>query len=142
MVQILLEQTAKKFINLFKPTRKQKLATCLQMRTLNGSSFLQNSRHMGELWEAAVKSCKYHSKEIMGNTRFTFEEVTMVFSQIEACLNSRPLATMSTDIDPTDLQSLTPVHFLVGESLMSLPDIDITVPINRLNRWQMIQETL
>lgn len=47
---------------------------------------------------------------------------------------------MSTD--PMDLQPLTLAHFLIGEPLTSLPDVNITeTRINRLNRWQMIQRS-
>jgi len=97
-----------------------------------------SSPHMEGLWEAGVKSCKYHLKRVMGNALFTFEELTTALSQIETCLNSRPLSSMSTD--PMDLQPLTPAHFLIGKPLTSLPDVNITeTRINRLNRWQMIQ---
>lgn len=100
-----------------------------------------SSPHMGGLWEVAVRSCKYHLKRVMGNVLFTFEELATALSEIEACLNSRPLSAMSTDL--MDLEPLTPAHFLVGGPLTSLPDIEITeVPINRLTRWQMIQRTL
>lgn len=76
----------------------------------------------------------------MGNALFTFEELTIALSQIEACLNSRPLSSMS--MDPMDIQPLTPAHFLIGESLTSLPDVSVMeIPINRLDRWQMIQRT-
>lgn len=96
------------------------------------------SPHMGGLWEAGVKSCKYHLKRVMGNALFTFEELSTVLIQIEACLNSRPLAPMSTD--PADLQPLTPAHFLVGESMTSLPDTDVTdIQLNRLDRWHLVQ---
>lgn len=92
-----------------------------------------NFHHMGRLWEAGVKSYKYHLKRVMGNAYFTFEEVTTVLAQIEACLNSRPLSPMSSD--PMDLQPLIPAHFLIGESLSSLPELDVTaIPTNRLSR--------
>lgn len=100
-----------------------------------------NSPHMGGLWEAGVKSCKYHLRRVMDNAQFTFEELSTVLVQIEACLNSRPLSSMSDDL--MDLQPLTPAHFLVGESLNSLPELDLTeIPLNRLSHWQMIQRTL
>lgn len=82
------------------------------------------SPHMGGLWEADIKSCKHHLKRVMGNALFTFEELSTALIQIEACLNSRPLAPLSTD--PDNLQPLTPAHFLVGESMTSFPDTDVT----------------
>ncbi|XP_036147477.1 uncharacterized protein LOC118647191 [Monomorium pharaonis] len=94
--------------------------------------------HMGGLWEAGVKSCKYHLKRIVGETRLTYEELNTVLVQVEACMNSRPLSQLSSH--PNDMQPLTPAHFLIGEPLTNLPDIDLTdAPVNRLKRWQLIQ---
>ncbi|XP_071573943.1 uncharacterized protein [Temnothorax nylanderi] len=99
------------------------------------------SPHLGGLWKAGVKSCKYHLKRVMGNTLFTFEELTTALVHIEACLNSRPLSPLSSD--PSDLQPLTPKHFLVGGPLNSLPEDDLTdVKINRLDRWELIQRSV
>lgn len=96
------------------------------------------SPHMGGLWEAGIKSCKYHLKRVMCNALFTFEEFSTALVQIEACLNSRPITALSDD--PSDLQPLTPAHFLVGGSLTSLEDIDLSdVALNRLDRWQLAQ---
>ncbi|XP_070134407.1 uncharacterized protein [Drosophila bipectinata] len=53
-----------------------------------------HSPNFGGLWEANVKA-------------------------IEACLNSRPLCPLTADIN--DLQVLTPAHFLIGDSMQSLP---------------------
>ncbi|KMQ89534.1 hypothetical protein RF55_10830 [Lasius niger] len=68
------------------------------------------SPHLGGLWEAGVKSCKYHLKRVMCNALYTYEELATLLIQIEACLNSRPLSPSSSD--PSDLQPLTPGHFL------------------------------
>lgn len=85
-----------------------------------------------------MKSCKYHLKKVMGNVLFTFEEMTISLIQIEACLNSRPLSPLSSD--PSDLQPLTPGHFLVGGPLNSLPENNLLdVKINRLDKWEIIQ---
>ncbi|XP_011858578.1 PREDICTED: uncharacterized protein LOC105556116 [Vollenhovia emeryi] len=100
-----------------------------------------HSPHLGGLWEAGVKSCKYHLKRVMGNTLLTFEELTTLLVQIEACLNSRPLSPLSPD--PSDLQPLTPGHFLIGGPLTSLPEISLSdVRYNRLDRWELIQRSL
>lgn len=60
-----------------------------------------------------------------------------MLSQIEACLNSRPLTPLSSD--PSDPSVLTSGHFLVGSSLVSLPAPDFTTtPLNRLTRWRRV----
>ncbi|XP_060872759.1 uncharacterized protein LOC132946718 [Metopolophium dirhodum] len=95
------------------------------------------SPHFGGLWEAAIKSVKTHLNKLMGNAILTYEELNTVLAQIEACLNSRPLTPLSSD--PSDLSVLTPGHFLVGSSLVSLPEPDFTTtPLNRLTRWRRV----
>ncbi|XP_011859105.1 PREDICTED: uncharacterized protein LOC105556617 [Vollenhovia emeryi] len=95
--------------------------------------------HMGGLWEAGVKSCKFHLKRVVGESLLTFEELSTVLIQIEACLNSRPICHLPST--SADLQPLTPGHFLIGGSLTALPDIDMTeLPINRLDRWQIVHK--
>lgn len=93
------------------------------------------SPHWGGLWEAAIKSAKHHIFRIVGNAHLTFEELSTVLAQIEAILNSRPLLPLSND--PSELNYLTPGHFLVGENLQSFPEKnEIDKPINRLTVWQ------
>lgn len=63
-------------------------------------------------------------------------------TQVEACLNSRPLCKMSDD--PNDLKSLTPAHFLIGEPINLFPDEGnyVEMPSNRLNRWELLQRIM
>lgn len=95
--------------------------------------------HFGGLWEAGVKSFKTHLKRVVGDQILSIEEFSTVLAQIEAVLNSRPLCPLSTD--PSDLEILSPGHFLTMEPLVSIPTSDLTpLLINRLSRWQLIEK--
>ncbi|GFT61909.1 DUF5641 domain-containing protein [Trichonephila clavipes] len=85
-----------------------------------------------------VKFLKYHLKRVIGNSILSHEEFLTLVVQIEAVLNSRPICPISND--PNDVETLTPAHFLVGSSLVAVPDPDYTeIPMNRLSRWQLVQ---
>lgn len=71
--------------------------------------------HEGGIWEAAVKSMKYHLKRVMGTQKYSLQGITTLLASVEACLNSRPLCAMSDD--PQDMEPLTPGHFLIGRPL-------------------------
>lgn len=95
--------------------------------------------HAGGIYESGIKSMKHHLKRIFQKS-FNFEQLTTVLCKIEAILNSRPITPMSED--PNDLKVLTPGHFLVGRTLISLPERNfINVPTTRLKLWQQIQQT-
>ncbi|XP_066153053.1 uncharacterized protein [Euwallacea fornicatus] len=97
------------------------------------------SPHFGGLWEASVKSVKHHLKQVAGNANLTFEQLITLLAQIESILNSRPLSPLSQD--PNDLTPLSPAYFLIGRSLMELPDPDLQhVPANQLSVFQRIQQ--
>ena len=81
----------------------------------------ERAPHFGCLWEAAVKSFKTHLTRVVGNSKLDFEEMTTVLTQIEACLNSRPLGTVPHNND-NGIEILTPGHFLIGRPIQALPD--------------------
>lgn len=95
--------------------------------------------NFGGLWEAGIKSTKHHLKRIVGNSTLTFEEMSTVLSQIEACLNSRPISKGSDSGDAPE--ALTPGHFLVSEPLVLVPDSNYTSStVSSLRRWQLTQK--
>jgi len=97
-----------------------------------------NSPHFGGLWEAVVKSLKYHWKIIVGKVLLNFEEFSTLITQVEACLNSQPLIALSNE--PADPSYLSPCHFLIGAPLTSLPEPDFTnTTMNSSSRWQWVQ---
>lgn len=98
----------------------------------------ERAPHFGGLWEAAVKSMKYHLKRVTANVKLTFEEYSTVIAQVEACLNSRPLVALPCDGEGIDM--LTPGHFLIGRPIESLPDPSFSYrPISLLRRWHLCQ---
>ncbi|KMQ91466.1 transposon polyprotein [Lasius niger] len=76
--------------------------------------------HFGGLWEAGVKSAKHHLRRVLGDQLLTYEELSTLLCQVEACLNSRPLYPMS--VDPTDSVAITPGHLLIGEAPINIPE--------------------
>lgn len=99
------------------------------------------SPHFGGIWEAAVKSAKRHLHRVTQQRTFSFEELTTLFTRIEAILNSRPLCPMQNDTSQGDV--LTPGHFLIGAPLISSPEKDhVDIPLNRLSRWQLITHSI
>ena len=94
-----------------------------------------NLPHFRGLWEAGVKSLKHHWKRIVGKALLTFGEFSTLLTQVEACLNSRPLIPLSNE--PNDPGYLSPGHFLIGAPLTSLPEPNFTnTTMNSLSRWQ------
>ncbi|XP_054259960.1 uncharacterized protein LOC128984653 [Macrosteles quadrilineatus] len=89
--------------------------------------------HFGGIWEAAVKSAKYHLRRVIGIQIFTFEELSTLFAEVEAVMNSSPLSPLSPD--PNENNVLTPGQFLIGEALTAAPSPDVTdINLNRKDK--------
>ncbi|CAI6376681.1 unnamed protein product [Macrosiphum euphorbiae] len=98
------------------------------------------SPHFGGIWEASIKSAKTLIKRVIGVTVLTFEELQSLFARVEACLNSRPLTSISSD-ENTPL-ILTPGHFLIGAPITVPPETNYgpnTMIHHLKNRWEHLQ---
>lgn len=80
--------------------------------------------HQGGIYEAAVKSMKFHLRRIIGARMMEHEQLTTLLTDVEAILNSRPLTPLSDD--PGDMQALTPAHFWNMEPLILPPSFRYT----------------
>lgn len=94
----------------------------------------------GGIWEAAVKSVKKHIVRVVGSHNLTFEEYSTLLAQVESWVNSRPLVPLTDD--PKDNSALTPAHFLIGESLIAIPEPEQLENrrTNSLRRWELVQQ--
>lgn len=78
-------------------------------------------------------------RKVVGSSLLYFKELYTLLTQIEACLNLRPIIPLSDS--PDDLQALTPGHFVIGEALTAIPDRNVTkMPSNRLTRYQLLSQ--
>lgn len=104
----------------------------LQNMNVNWKFITPGGPHQGGLWESAVRIMKHHLNRTMKLQVYTWPVLTTVLCQIEACMNSRPIAPLSDDV--SDNAALTPAHFIIGEPILQpfhKPVLD--VPDNRLN---------
>ena len=80
--------------------------------------FIPENTPFGGLYEAAVCSMKIHLCRILWPVKLNFEELSTVLSQVEACMNSRPLVALPPDDD--GVEALTPGHFLIASKLIPI----------------------
>jgi hypothetical protein len=73
------------------------------------------------LWQGGlVRSVKEPLRKVLDKSLLSFIELTTVLVKIEAVINSRPLATVSDDVN--DDTPITPAHLAIGRSLVNLTD--------------------
>lgn len=122
----------------FEAWNTEEIAQQLNLQGIEWHFNVPSAPHHGGLWEAAVKSTKYHLKRIGGAHTFTYEELATWLAKISAVLNSRPLTPLTED--PSDLNALTPGHFITGGQMLTplVPSCG-HIPMNRLKAWQKIQ---
>ena len=105
---------------------------------INWHNIPERAPHFGGLWEAAVKSAKHHLKRVVGEQRLTYEELSTIAAQVEACLNSRPLLHQDSH-SPDGIQPPTPGHALIGKPIVAYPETAIPPMKTYPDRWTLCQ---
>lgn len=77
--------------------------------------------HQGGIYEAAIKSSKYHLRRILGKTAYSYEHLITISTKIEAVLSSRPLYALYDD--PNEPMAITPAHLVLRRALILPPPI-------------------
>ena len=97
--------------------------------------------HFGGVFERMIQSAKRAIYAILKEADVNDEELQTVFTGAESLLNSRPLTTVSGDVN--DETTLTPNHFLIGQMGGELaPDTVDTTAVSVRRRWRRIQELI
>ena len=118
------------------PTTDQEITQCLLQRRVTWHHIPERAPHFGGLWESAVKAAKHCIKKTVGTTKLTFEELTTVACQAEACLNSRPYLAQDSH-DPEGEMPLTSGHFLIGRPVEAYPEAPQEPDLTLTNRWEL-----
>ena len=95
--------------------------------------------HFGGVFErlvGAAKQALYHA--LPAHVSLSFEQLLSAFAHVEAILNSRPLAYVSTD--PKDISPLTPNHFLYGSASVPLITLDEAATMGK--RWSVLRNAV
>ena len=101
----------------------------------------QEAPHFGGVFERTIKAAKRAIYAILKEADVDDEELQTVFTGTESPLNSRPLTTVSGDVN--DELVLTPNHFLIGNMDGELaPDTVDTRAGNVRKRWRRVQELI
>lgn len=117
---------------------KQNINAYASQAGLEWSFIPPHSPHMGGLWEAGVKSMKFHLRRCLTEQILNHQEAKTVLAQVEAVLNSRPITAASRD--PSDMEVLTPGHFIIGKPLTAFPEQNFSEVKSPRLRWHMVQQ--
>ena len=93
---------------------------------------------MGGAMESMVKLTKRALRSTMKDRMFTEESLHTLLLEVEATLNSRPLTSVSDDLN--DFEALTPNHFLLGRASPNHPIITEDSCLRR--KWRQVQTSL
>ena len=117
-------------------TTDEAVSQCLLSKKVTWHHIPERAPHFGGIWESAVKFTKHHLKRTVGAIKLTFEELSTVACQVEACFNSRPYLAQDSH-DPEGEMPLTSGHFLIGRPMQAYPEEPPEPDLTLQNRWEL-----
>lgn len=127
-----------KEIRKFLKNNQDSIFSSLAFKQVTFSFSPPNAPSFGGLWETSVKSAKSLFYRSVGSQKFTLDELTTLFTRVEAVLNSRPLCYLSSSVDEVDF--LTPSHLLIGHSVLNFPEECIPEESTPATRWMRVRQ--
>jgi len=100
--------------------------------------------HWGGVFERLVQSLKKSLRATLARQRASLEEFRTVLCNAEMIVNSRPLTSVSDDIN--DPLPITPAHLVLGRALQQIPDnlgkddINTRIAVQWKERQRLTQE--
>ncbi|GFV93328.1 integrase catalytic domain-containing protein [Trichonephila clavipes] len=117
----------------------EKVSSFLSTEVVYWKFIPTKSPNFGGIWEAGVKSFKFHAKRIIGKLSLTIEEFLTITVQIEGILNVRPFIPLPAQIEKFEV--LTPVHFLIVRALNAIVEPGLcSVNTNTLDKYRKIRK--
>ena len=110
---------AREFKEAFQDLNSIEMTTRLAEKGIKWSFNPPAAPHFGGVWERLVRSCKKALYNVLGKQKLTEDRLRTVLCVVEQIVNNRPLTDVSGDV--TDLQPLTPNHFLMGQISVNWP---------------------
>ncbi|XP_075263005.1 uncharacterized protein LOC142354568 [Convolutriloba macropyga] len=111
---------AREFKEAFQKLKKDKIASRLAEESIKWTFNPPAAPHFGGVLERLVKSCRKALCNGLGKQSLTEDRTRAVLCVVEQLMNNRPLTDVSGDV--TDLQPLTPNHFLIGQISINWPN--------------------
>lgn len=121
--------------------KSSEMKSHLQMEAIQWKFTIPRAPFRGGIWEAAVKSVKYHMKRILNGQTLTFERYQTILLGAAAVLNSRPLVALTDD--PTDLNYITPAHAVRGNRAIQPLTRNLSeIPLSRVKQEKITDKLL
>ena len=105
----------------FKALNQRTIASKMSQKGIKWNFNPPSSPHHGGSWERMVRSVKRTFYAVLCNRRLTDEVLQTKFCLVEMTLNNRPLTSVSND--PSEMDAITPSHFLLGFRPSMLPSL-------------------